>query len=51
MDLNASPLPEEDDSVRSDTVRYQFSGRERGTGFETMNQVLVCYLSFYYTYA
>ncbi|XP_052623183.1 uncharacterized protein LOC111886388 isoform X2 [Lactuca sativa] len=38
MDLNASPLPEEDDSVRSDTVRYQFSGRERGTGFETMNQ-------------
>ncbi|XP_076890507.1 uncharacterized protein LOC143541616 [Bidens hawaiensis] len=38
MDLNASPLPEEDDLMRGDNVKYQFNGRERVTSFETMEQ-------------
>ncbi|XP_024981198.1 mRNA-capping enzyme-like isoform X1 [Cynara cardunculus var. scolymus] len=38
MDLNASPLPEEDDSIRSDTVKTQFAGQERLTGLQTMDQ-------------
>ncbi|XP_076912984.1 uncharacterized protein LOC143571445 [Bidens hawaiensis] len=38
MDLNAPPLPEEDDSMRGDAVKYQLYGRERATSFETMEQ-------------
>ncbi|XP_076923486.1 uncharacterized protein LOC143585614 isoform X1 [Bidens hawaiensis] len=38
MDLNAPPLPEEDDSIRGDAVKYQSNGRERVTSFETMEQ-------------
>nr|XP_043637166.1 mRNA-capping enzyme-like isoform X2 [Erigeron canadensis] len=38
MDLNASPSPEEDDSIHVNTLNYQLAGRERVTGFENMNQ-------------
>ncbi|KAL8224881.1 hypothetical protein R6Q57_017438 [Mikania cordata] len=38
MDLNASPLPEDDDSIRVDNVNYQFTGRERAISFENMEQ-------------
>ncbi|KAJ0520295.1 putative mRNA (guanine-N(7)-)-methyltransferase [Helianthus annuus] len=39
MDLNSSPLPEEDDSIRGDNnVKYQLTGRERVSSFETMEQ-------------
>nr|GEV53500.1 mRNA-capping enzyme-like isoform X2 [Tanacetum cinerariifolium] len=29
MDLNVSPVSEEDDSIRMDTLNYQYTGRER----------------------
>ncbi|XP_071715745.1 uncharacterized protein [Rutidosis leptorrhynchoides] len=38
MDLNAPPSPEEDNSIRVDTLTYQYAGQERVTGFETMDQ-------------
>lgn len=46
MDLNAPPSPEEDDSLRVDTVKYQYAGREKVTGFQTMDQVLVFIFAF-----